>query len=348
MQSPTEIYEAGDRVKRGVAKMCFFDSVFETDLKMTMAGNKKISTTGFMEALGVEGSLDLGIQRYPVRKRPELIETIREVLYGGSTLVPKDMVMTALHKELWMMQMAPEMAMMLSSGWALLAAKTNAPSGRVTLSTRFEEDQEAVIAMLKTPGTAQLPLVPCSYFPLLDSIAHMVGAQDASTSTGGGGWILIEGDLHGFSVRWPMWLAAALREGRYSISPLELWALLANAIIPTKFRRRMVHHYLTIFTDNESARAAANRGRSHAATMNVIAQEVAGVASRDDMTMRTLRISTKENKTADDMSREGGIEAGRALAKAMGVKFIEHEIAHDDPIWRLIVVVLEPPPSPTL
>ena len=348
VQSPTVTYEAGDKVKRGVAKMCFFDTVFETDLKMTMADNKKISTTGFMEALGVEGSLDLGIQRYPVRKRPELIETIREVLYGGSTLVPKDMVMTALHKELWMMQMAPEMAMMLSSGWALLAAKTNAPSGRVTLSTRFEEDQEAVIAMLKMPGTAQLPLIPCSYFPLLDSVAHMVGAQDASTSTGAGGWMLIEGDLHGFSVRWPMWLAAALREGRYSISPLELWALLANTIIPTRLRKREVHHYLTILTDNESARAAANRGRSHAATMHIIAQEVAGVASRDDMTMRTLRISTKENETADNMSREGGIEAGRALAKAMGVKFIEHEIAHDDPIWRLIVVVLEPPPSPTM
>jgi len=40
-------------------------------------------------------------------------------------------------------------------------------------------------------------------------------------------------------------------------------------------------------------------------------------------------------------------EAGRDLARAMGVEFVEHHIEPDDPLWHLIRPILESPPSPS-
>ena len=78
-----------------------------------------------------------------------------------------------------------------------------------------------------------------------------------------------------------------------------------------------------------------------------IAQAIARIANRDDITLRTLRVSTKENATADAMSREGGIQAGKDLAARLGVEFVEHIIEQDDDLWRLIHPILECPSSPS-
>ena len=196
-------------------------------------------------------------------------------------------------------------------------------------------------------GSLALPLVPASYFPAFGSFVHIVGLQDASSTTGGGGWLLVEGKMHGISVRWPLWLIEAMRQMRYSISPAELWTELALLVILLRVQRRCVHSFVTDFTDNESARAAANRGRSATASMHPIAQAIARIANRDDITLRTLRVSTKENATADAMSREGGIQAGKDLAARLGVEFVEHIIEQDDDLWRLIHPILECPSSPS-
>jgi hypothetical protein len=42
-----------------------------------------------------------------------------------------------------------------------------------------------------------------------------------------------------------------------------------------------------------------------------IAQAIARIANRDDISLRTQRVSTKENATADAMSREGGHTGGQ-------------------------------------
>jgi hypothetical protein len=38
---------------------------------------------------------------------------------------------------------------------------------------------------------------------------------------------------------------------------------------------------------------------------------------------------------------------GRDLAASLGVEFVEHNIEHDDNLWRLIQPILESPSSPS-
>jgi hypothetical protein len=347
VKGPRRSWKVGDEAKRGEVKMAIFDTIFELELLMTMSPKKDVTTDGWMEALGIEGSPTEEIQRYPLRKRPGLKAEIGIMLNGPSPMVDKEALMTLLHKELWMLQMAPEHSLRLASGWAMMNAQTAAPSGKVAMSTAFKEDQMALADALIKEGSLALPLVPASYFPAFGSFVHIVGLQDASSTTGGGGWLLVEGKMHGISVRWPLWLIEAMRQMRYSISPAELWTELALLVILLRVQRRCVHSFVTDFTDNESARAAANRGRSATASMHPIAQAIARIANRDDITLRTLRVSTKENATADAMSREGGIQAGKDLAARLGVEFVEHIIEQDDDLWRLIHPILECPSSPS-
>ena len=346
VHGPHESWTAGQMVGRGEAKMAIFDSVFEEDMLMTMSPKKRITTDQWMEALGVDGSPTHDIQRYPLRKRPDLVAGITRMI-NGVQLIDKDALRKLLHQELWMIQMAPEMALRLASGWSMLVARTTAPSGRVAMSEAFREDQAAMAALLDTEGSVALPLVPSSYYPPADSFAHITIFQDASSKTGAGGWMLVEGKLHGVSLRWPMWLLRAMEEMRYSISPAEAWTEAAMLAILKGIKRRCPHSFVTDFTDNESARAAANRGRSNAPAMHIIAQAIARVSSGGDYSLRTMRVTTKENATSDAMSREGGIQAGRDLAAAMGVEFVEHTIEADDPLWQLIRPILESPPSPS-
>ena len=148
------------------------------------------------------------------------------------------------------------------------------------------------------------------------------------------------GVLHGVRVEWPEWVREVMAEGRWSISPAELWI----ELVLTRITKNVAASagpsfqpevFLTDFTDNESARAAANKGDSSKQTMGVIAREMARDTSRG-MVVRTFRVTTKENAAADAMSRTGGERAGAELAQRLGVPYVEHAITEADPAWSLI------------
>ena len=142
-------------------------------------------------------------------------------------------------------------------------------------------------------------------------------------------------------------------------------------IILDRIRDRSEHIYVTDLTDNESARAAANKGKSQAATMDPIARAIQEWG-RDHRSLRTLRVTTKENATADDMSRHAKPHtstrpdspsepqtrelcqeaAGWELAKRLRVPYVEHTMrAHEwTALWDLMHLAPDPlthPPTPS-
>ena len=80
--------------------------------------------------------------------------------------------------------------------------------------------------------------------------------------------------------------------------------------------------------------------------MQRLARILAQATQKAHVAMRTLRVTTKENKTADGLSRKGGEKAGEELAKRLGVERVVHEIGTDDPMWDYIEIEAEPPSSP--
>ncbi len=60
--------------------------------------------------------------------------------------------------------------------------------------------------------------------------------------------------------------------------------------------------------------------------------------------MRTLRVTTKENKSADDISREGGEAAAQELADHLGVPLVMHHIdAALDATWEFVYLAASSP-----
>ena len=150
--------------------------------------------------------------------------------------------------------------------------------------------------------------------------------------------MLYFGTLHAWQIRWPEWLSVAIHAvpKRWSISPGELWAMWMSE----KITRRATNQrglFITIFTDNESARAAATRGSSNSPQMRIIAEGMAIWAAEEDATMRAMRVTTKENQSADDISREGGEAAAQDLADHLGVPLVMHEIDGEaEETWALV------------
>jgi hypothetical protein len=99
--------------------------------------------------------------------------------------------------------------------------------------------------------------------------------------------------------------------------------------------------FVTAFTDNESARASANKLSSNSEPMNVIARDIAAWLCRLEgvckaVSIRTVRVTTKENASAGDASRAGGEAALQHLALVLGVRLQMHHIDEDDSLWELI------------
>ena len=157
------------------------------------------------------------------------------------------------------------------------------------------------------------------------------------------------GKLYEVRVVWPPEVQAAFADGRWSVSPAELWiemVMLRLVMEEIVWPDDTFVLYVTDFTDNESARATANKGNSATVSMAVMGRRIANMTARPQIVLRTMRVTTKENMTSDGTSREGGEDAGRELAKRLGVQHILHEIARDDPVWNYISVGNERPPSP--
>ena len=351
-----QVLRAGTEMGREEAKLLIFDRIFEIDMKMEMAGGSKrltiVSTKPeWLEALGVEGCPQKGVMRYPAAKQSKLLALITNAV-GGPTSeaetassgiarrhaptarLNREAVHTLVSKEKWMAHVAMETNPLLASAWALVRAQ-----GRptfVTPSAKFIADQRAIRDILESGTT--VPMNPRLTFPALYDPLSVIAAQDASTSWGAGGWLLYHGMLHAWRIRWPEWLHLAIHEvpKRWSISPGELWAMWMSGVV---LRRATIQRglFVTIFTDNESARAAATRGTSNSPQMRVIAEGIALWAAEEGITMRAMRVTTKENQSADDISREGGEAAAQALADHLGVPLTMHEIDGDaEETWALV------------
>ena len=100
--------------------------------------------------------------------------------------------------------------------------------------------------------------------------------------------------------------------------------------LPPEAKERMC---ATDFTDNESARAAANKGRG-APSMQAMAELIARWSVTTPL--RTMRVTTKENKSADDLSRPDGETAATELAARLGVALYVHELPLDHVLWDMV------------
>ena len=96
----------------------------------------------------------------------------------------------------------------------------------------------------------------------------------------------------------------ALRERVISIATTELAAELALVQLVAARRSEGAEVYITDFTDNEGARAAAQRGTATSAAMAPLAEAMAQLVAKEGMTLRTARVTTDENKLTDGLSRD--------------------------------------------
>ena len=301
-----KILKGGSTVSREYAKITIMDGIFHLQLKMKMAppgSSKCVTTRDWMEALGVEGSPKERVMRYPARKVPSLINAIESLIAKGweediRIAVRRDEVHSLISKETWLAQVALEVNALLASGWAIFKSPGGSP--RVMLNETFEKDQKEIISILKT-GT-DVPMNPKSSWPAITDPASAPTFQDASGRRGAGGWGIAEGELHCVRYVWPQAVAESLAVGDWSISPAEAWILkVCVAMMSHATPRRPL--YITNFTDNESARAAANKGTSNSRAMNLIATATARLTTARRLSLRTMRVTTHENRTADDLSR---------------------------------------------
>ena len=305
-QGNIKILKGGTSHPREYAKLVIMDGVFHLRLKMKMApagSSKCVTTRSWMEALGVEGSPEERVMRYPVRKVPSLIKSIESLIdegWDGSNRVAvrRDAVHSLISKETWLAQVALEVNPLLASGWAIFKSPGGSP--RVMLNETFEKDQIEIISIL-IAGT-DVPMNPKSSWPPITDLASAPVFQDASGRHGAGGWGIADGELHCVRYAWPQAVAESLAVGDWSISPAEAWILkVCIAMISSATPRRPL--YITDFTDNESARAAANKGSSNSRAMNLIATALTRVTTARRLSLRTFRVTTTENRTADDLSR---------------------------------------------
>jgi hypothetical protein len=305
------------------------------EAEMAPEGDKRLSTFGPVEMLGVEVAEER--QRYPERKVEPLRGEIASVLARGeSGLVARESIASLVGTEKWAAHMALEANPLLASGFAI----ANAPGGaqHLALSTQFKKDQRGVSSILASRPS--LPLVPRSTFPPLHDLRHAIAFQDASTSWGAMGWVLVKGQLHSLRAEWPVHVHALIRAGSWSISPGEAWIL--HVILELlQHVRGGEEMFFSSFSDNEAAEAVANKHKGGSTAMRAIASAIGTSVSTGGLCMRALRVTTDENKTADDGSRKGGEEAAQRLARAMGVPHFEHVLTPSDPLWQLIV------PNPT-
>jgi hypothetical protein len=91
--------------------------------------------------------------------------------------------------------------------------------------------------------------------------------------------------------------------------------------------------FITDYTDNEVARAVANRGTSDAPALAPIVTALQTVVIQADRRLRTVRVTTKENSVSDGLSR-GDLTPMLALAAAAGIPAVP--FSAPDWMWSLL------------
>ena len=150
----------------------------------------------------------------------------------------------------------------------------------------------------------------------------MLAFQDASGEWGVGGMFVRGGCMYFMQARYPPDVQAALRSRDISIATTELAAELAMVQLVLRVREGEEELYITNFTDNEAARAAATKGTASAASMAAAAEELARQVGTAGVALRTARVTTDENKITDGLSR-GSRARLHAAAKEAGLRLEE-------------------------
>ena len=303
--------KVGSSVERGRVHEYIIDKTYE-EAGIAMAGGEKAEFKyDVMESLGVEVDLRSKTLRYPPRKIPALKTAISEVLAvpkGGN--IKRKKIEKLVGKEKWVAHVALEIDRFLASAYAA----ANAKPAVIGVGDRLRSDQQEILAALD--NLPEVPLVPASAFPPPESEQSLVIFQDASTSTGYGGWFIWDSILFYVADAWPSAVRQAFLDGRWSISPAEAWAELLMLFLASQVASEATA--VTDFTDNESTRSAARKGRSSSDAMRPIAEGIAAFSGQTGRVVRTLRVTTLENKLADALSR-GEEEAAAKAALALGI-----------------------------
>ena len=315
---------AGDVVDRGRAHEAIVDDTYAAT-GIAMSADKNEYDTEKIEALGIEVEVSpKRVLRYPPRKVSGLKKAITNTL-AKERPQPVNNVSSLVGKEKWLAHVALELDHLLRSGYAI--AKCNAPY--VMLSAQFRLDQEAILRSLDEPH--DVPLVAASAFPPPESPHTLLVFQDASTSTGIGGWFARGGTLYYVHEEWTAAQLQLFADGTWSISPAEAWAelvLLSLAAAHAPDARTV-----TNFTDNESTRAAARRGSSRSSAMDPLARAIAALGVQGGRITRTVRVTTKENALADALSR-GDYDAVTAAAAHLRLHAVRLRVP--DELWAYV------------
>ena len=256
-----------------------------------MAGGEKAEFKyDVMESLGVEVDLRSKSLRYPPRKIPALKAAISEILAvpkGGT--IKRKKIEKLVGKEKWVAHVALEIDRFLASAYAAANAKPTV----IGVGDRLRSDQQMIRDALD--NLPEVPLVPASAFPPPESEGSLIVFQDASTSTGYGGWFIWKSILFYVADAWPSAVRQAFTDGRWSISPAEAWAELLMLSLASQVAAEATA--VTDFTDNESTRSAARKGRSSSDAMRPIAEGIAAFSGQKGRVVRTPRV-TNESRAA--------------------------------------------------
>ena len=262
-------------------------------------------------------------------------ETIQraESAIENKSMIPKADLQSLVGKELWVTHVAVDLATHLSSSYAMVKAETRAP--RVFPSKKFIADQKAILGALND-GLKPVPLISSSVFPELDAPTSTVIFGDAC-STGVGGFIILpfSSTIHYIGEQFPEHLLRAMRADpqEWHINPAEL---LTEFILVSIASDLVDLDYVTVFTDNEAARAAATAGRSSSNLLNPIAEALDLLVSEISATLRSLRVTTHENEIADQLSRGNEIPL-QQLAAAAGADILYHPVPPH--IWDMATLM---------
>ena len=331
----------GGSCQRGLAHGALLDDVYSQAGIIIDSGDKMVNTVNDgtrsdppVEALGVEIDAAAASMSYPKAKVPRLRELIDSLVGEALTgTVSVGVMESTLGKEKWAAHVAVEINPLLSSTHATLhAALRVGSSGRGRVSGRQRSaltapparslisDQRLIHAM--ADSLPSVPLVPASIFPPAASELAAHPFQDASEKYGMGGFFLDEAAqcFRYFITKWPtspvdVGAALAARPRRWTIAAAELFAELVAVDAVVRYTEAS---FITNYTDNEVARAVANKGTTDAPALTPIVTALQSIVISSGKRLRTVRVTTKENSVSDGLSR-GDLTPLHALAAAAGI-----------------------------
>jgi hypothetical protein len=188
-----------------------------------------------------------------------------------------------------------------------------------------------------------VPLIPASFFPPSAAAECIHPFQDACETYGIGGFFYDAGVgdagcFRYYIMKWPPFVGEALRARprRWTIAAGELFAELVAVDAVVRFTAKQ---YITDYTDNEVARATANRGSSAVPSLEPLVVALQSVVLSSGRHLRTVRVTTKENSISDALSRADTAPM-LALAAEAGIPAIPFPVPHW--MWTLLGPLVTP------